>query len=193
MPWTETVPVGFNWSVSIIKSDIYLCWNPTYVTNWAAVSRMSFLSLRLPKQICHQCQNDGRSLLATFQSTGPSQPVVTWVQQVAGEPEKKVIFHIKCELHPWVWYQHRAGLCQCLYLVCKAGKSNKPGALESIRDLNLHPGFGLLWAASEILLLSEQQTNWSQMREKWKRLKCYWGENVLKTECWVEVVLLRMQ
>lgn len=72
MPWTQTVPVGFNWSVSVIKSDIYLCWNPTYVTNWAAVWRMSFLSLRHRKQICHRCQSDPRSLLATFQSTGPS-------------------------------------------------------------------------------------------------------------------------
>lgn len=31
MPWTETVPVGFNWSVSIIKSDIYLL--KSYICN----------------------------------------------------------------------------------------------------------------------------------------------------------------
>lgn len=159
MPWAQTVPVGFNWSVSAIKSDIYLCWNPTYVTNWAAVSRMFFSSLKLLKQVCHQCQNDPRSLLATFQCQSLSQPwwplVVTWVQQVTGELEKKVIFHVKCKLYSWLWCQHSVGLCQCLYLVCRAGRYNKAGALEGIKDLNFHPGFGLLWAASEISLLSE--------------------------------------
>lgn len=79
------------------------------------------------------------------------------------ELEKKVIFHIKCELLcSWVWYQHRVGLCQCLYLVCKAGKYSKPGALES-KDLSSQPGLGLLWAASGISLLPEQnEAKWGR-------------------------------
>lgn len=63
-------------------------------------------------------------------------PVVTRVQQLTRELEKKVIFHIKCKLYPWICYQHGAGLC--LYLLCRAEKYNKPGALESSKDLSLH-------------------------------------------------------